>query len=472
MNSIGTRDMIFKDAVGFDQTTTSTDAIRAYDDLVTGVLSHAKSTPDSMQRLFEADSQSVMGWSIKCFAALMLARSELIAPAKAAAISAKQSFDMRGGTKREGEFARAAMFASHGHWSDALAVIEALLIANPNDSIAAKLSHGLRFMIGDLKGMTASIHRVIAGIRPDHQHLGYMLGCQSFVLEEQGDYAMAEATGRRAVALAPQDAWGLHAVSHVYEMTGNAKAGITWLETNKSSYAHCNNFSYHMFWHLALYRMEMGDIAGVLELYDNQIRNVKSDDFRDIANAASLLTRLELEGVNVGGRWDEIADICEKRVTDGSLVFADLHYVLALLAAGRDQAAHLLSTHLGMPGVQASDEQVEVARNVGSELSQALLAFRDMRFGEAADSLMRLRPIIRKIGGSHAQRDVFEQVTLESLIRSGQTCVAERLLRQRLDMRSGNNVFAAKRLAHLAQSGKRAERVGALATMTMSPALH
>ncbi|MBY0613689.1 MAG: tetratricopeptide repeat protein [Beijerinckiaceae bacterium] len=460
--------MLIKDSVGLDITAPSQEAVSAHDDLVVCVLSHSRAAPQMMARLFEADPQSVMGWAIKCFSALMLARSELAGPARAAALEARKSFAERGGTRREGYYVRAAMLASHGQWTRALELIELVVSETPEDSLAAKLSHGLRFMIGDSKGMRRSIESVVSRIGSDHPYLGYMYGCQSFVLEEAGEYVAAERVGRKAMMLAPQDAWGLHAVSHVYEMTGNAAAGIQWLETRKASYAHCNNFSYHLFWHLALYRLELGDTAGVLDLYDEQIRNVESDDFRDIANAASLLTRLELDGVNVGRRWDEIADIAERRVADGSLVFADLHYLLALIGAGRDQAAHLLSAHLGTDG-ERSVEQGRVAAAVGAGMSDALLAFKNMQFGEAAETMTRLRPDLLRIGGSHAQRDVFEQIRLEAVIRSGQLDQAEDMLLDRLAARGGSNAFAAKRLARLKRSGTRNERVGVLATALMAP---
>ena len=76
-----------------------------------------------------------------------------------------------------------------------------------------------------------------------------------------------------------------------------------------------------------------------LALYDADIRAEKTDDYRDISNGASLLARLELEGVNVGNRWDELADLSEKRATDGCLAFADLHYILALCGGDRHRAA-------------------------------------------------------------------------------------------------------------------------------------
>lgn len=461
--------MLFKDAAGLDITTTSKEAVDAFNAVALGVLSHAKATSDALVDLLTLDPRSVLGWSVKSFAALMLARSELLGPARAAALEAQRSYAERGGTRREGLYMRAALLASHGEWTESLVLIEQVLAVSPQDSLAAKLSHGLRFMLGDKIGMRASIGRVLAQVDPSHPHLGFLLGCEAFSLEEMGEFERAEATGRRAVTLAPMDAWGLHAVSHVYEMTGNARAGIDWIETRPSQHAHCGNFAYHIFWHLALHRLDLNDIDGVLALYDEKIRSTSTDDFRDVANAASLLTRLELEGIDVGHRWEEVADIAETRVADGSLVFADLHYMLALAGAGRDHAGTMLCGHLSTRDPNRSVEQEVVAQAVGHDFAIAIAAFRAERFEEAAETMMRLRPSIYRAGGSDAQRDVFEQLTIEAVMRAGDLGLAERLLRERLMARSGRNPFAAKRLQRIALGRKRTERVGTLAAAMLAP---
>ena len=84
--------------------------------------------------------------------------------------------------------------------------------------------------------------------------------------------------------------------------------------------------------------MTLARYDAALALYDAEIRAEKTDDYRDISNAASLLSRLELEGVDVGDRWEELAVLAEKRTEDGCLAFADLHYMLALCGGRRDTA--------------------------------------------------------------------------------------------------------------------------------------
>ena len=212
--------------------------------------------------------------------------------------------------------------------------------------------------------MRESIDRVVSRAGLDHPHLGYLLGCLAFALEETGAYREAERLGERALERSPRDAWGLYAILHAHEMTGRPKQGAEFLDAHVGSFAHCNNFGYHLFWHQALFRIELGDLDGALRLYDDRVRCGKTDDFRDIANAVSLLARLELAGVDVGCRWDELGDLAGRRIEDRSLVFASLHYALALISAGCGDHARRLAA--GLHEGAAPGDQQALAREIGA----------------------------------------------------------------------------------------------------------
>ena len=167
-----------------------------------------------------------------------------------------------------------------------------------------------------------------------------------------------------------------------------------------------------------------------MSLYDERIRAEKTDDFRDVANAVSLLMRLEIAGVDVGPRWDELGAIARRRIADRSLVFASLHYTLALIGAGRCDAARELTAGLGKGG--SVGDQATVASEIGAPVAAALTAFGEARYDEAARGLLSVRPKLRRIGGSNAQRDLFEQVLIEAAVRAGLNQQAAALLSERL----------------------------------------
>jgi hypothetical protein len=104
--------------------------------------------------------------------------------------------------------------------------------------------------------------------------------------------------------------------------------------------------------------------------------------------------------------------------------------------------------------------------------AQGIIAFHRGDYGEAARLLRAGAPLRIGAGGSNAQRDVFEQIALESLVRAGASDEAERLLRQRLAARGGHNRFAASRLGRIVASREASARLGALLVCASEPATH
>ncbi|MEL7012385.1 MAG: tetratricopeptide repeat protein, partial [Pseudomonadota bacterium] len=270
----------------------------------------------------------------------------------------------------------------------------------------------------------------------DHPAKGYLLGCHAFALEETGAYQSAEIAGRQALWLAPNDAWGLHAVAHVHDMTANAQKGLDWLTGREEAWAHCNNFRYHVWWHKALMHLDLGQTDEVLCLYDTEIRKEHTDDYRDISNATSLLMRLELDGVNVGDRWEELSALCAERTEDGCLIFADLHYLMALTGDKRPDATARMLQRIARDAT-SNTEMGSRMSDPGVAASTGLEAFGDQRYDEAFAKLTQARNGMQRAGGSHAQRDVFERITIDAGIRAGKLDEAEALLDDRQDRRAG-----------------------------------
>lgn len=315
-----------------------------------------------------------------------------------------------------------------------------------------KLSHAIRFVVGDGVGMRKSVEAVMDAYGPDHAGRGYLMGCHAFTLEETGEYARAETVGRMGLTVSPDDAWGLHAVAHVYDMTGNAEGGLKWLDGREAAWAHCNNFRYHVWWHKALMHLDLGQNDVVLALYDTEIRADKTDDYRDISNATSLLSRLELNGVDVGDRWEELADISANRTEDGCLIFADLHYMLALIGGSRKQAITKLMGRMHRDAKAGHVEMDRIMATPGLSAAAGLEAFGEADFKTAFLNLARARHSMQSAGGSHAQRDVFERLTIDAGIRAGFLNEAEAILKDRVHKRAGaEDGYAAARFSLISQ---------------------
>tara|TARA_B110000908_G_C10263765_1_gene461609 strand:+ start:613 stop:1812 length:1200 start_codon:yes stop_codon:yes gene_type:complete len=393
-----------------------------------------------------------MGHAARGLFMIMTGRKEMLTLAVASAKISKQTLKDHGGNAREQGWVTALDQWLNDHPTGAIETMEKILRENPRDTISAKLSHAIRFILGDGNGMRRSVERVLGAHGSDHAMRGYILGCHAFTLEETGEYAAAERTGLQGLQYATDDAWGLHAVAHVYDMTANPDAGIKLIEDNVAAWGHCNNFTYHVWWHKALLHLDRGELDVALALYDTKIRQDKTDDYRDIANATSLLMRLELEGMDVANRWAELADFSENRTEDSCLVFADLHYMLALAGANRPDAKAEMTARFARDAVHSGDMATRI-KNPGLAAMAGLNAFSEGRYNDAFVNLAAARPSMQTIGGSHAQRDVFERMTIDAGLRAGRVDQVETFLSERLAQRAGHeDRFTATRFASLADA--------------------
>ncbi len=426
-------------------TSLSPDLIGDWNRVILGILSHAANTGPNLNNLLSAAPDFALGQAIRGVSCLLLGRAEMIPVARQAYAAALQGAPA---TIREIAFVHALGDWLGGRPTRAAARMQVMLTLHPRDALAMKMIQAIHFVMGRPDAMRASVEGVLPAWG-DHPAHGYLLGCHAFALEETGEYTRAERTGREGVDLAPDDAWGLHAVAHVHDMTGRARDGLDWLSGREASWSHCNNFRFHVWWHRALMHLDLGEYDIALAHYDADIRAEKTDDYRDISNAASLLSRLELEGVNVGSRWEELADLSETRAADGCLAFADLHYMLALCGGERDKAAAGLIARMQATRPTGNEAQRVIA-HPGLHVAQGLQAFAAGEYSAAWMHLRAGRGDLQQIGGSHAQRDVFDRITIEAALRGGYMDAAGTLLRDRMARRGGAvDGYAAARLSLL-----------------------
>ena len=433
-------------------TLTGDAALQSWNSMIRAFLAHGTATPQHLGDVLSAAPEFAMGHAARGLFSLLMGRAEMWQVAEDARTAAHAACQRMPTSARERGWVDALDQWLADSPTGAIAALERVLDAWPQDTLSAKASHAIRFILGDAAGMRASVERVLPAHGADHPLRGYLMGCHAFTLEETGDYAGAEKTGRAGLIHAPDDAWGLHAVAHVHDMRAEADVGIALIEEFASAWDASNNFRYHVWWHKALLHLDLGEADVALALYDSQIRADKTDDYRDIANATSLLMRLELDGMQVGDRWDELGALAETRIDDGCVVFADLHYQLALAGAHKGAAARAMTTRFARDARQVGDMASRVA-DPGLAALAGLNAFAEGRYGEAFAQLRAARPKMQTIGGSHAQRDVFERMTIDAGLRAGHFDATEQILLERLTLRAGHaDRFAQTRFDQLSRT--------------------
>ena len=284
--------------------------------------------------------------------------------------------------------------------------------------------------------MRDSVARVLPEWRDDDPLTSFVLGARAFGLEETGDYAGAETAAREALARNPADAWAAHALAHVYEMTARPEEGIAFLTASREHWRDAHFMAGHNGWHYALYLIELGRFDDVLDGYDRHMApKLKDDAALDRIDAAALLWRLELEGIDVGDRWRLLSRQWAAHAHDHVLAFNDLHLAFAAARAPDPGLRDLFGESLDAYAREGEGDNAAVTAAVGRPLIAAMFAFADGRYSEAAERLLPLRYEAWRIGGSHAQRDVINLTAIVAAERAGEGKLARALLAERIALR-------------------------------------
>ncbi len=424
------------DRFGSELTTDSASAVEALDRTVRALAAHRHDTASHLAAALEADDGLTVAWCLRGFALSFVARRDLRESAAEALASARAALAARGGTEREYRLTAALSALIAGDSAMAVRELSIILAEKPADLLALKLEHAVRFMRGDSAGMRNSAERALPSWSEDDPGYGYACGILAFAREETGDYEGAERAAREGLAHAPDDAWGAHALAHVYEMQDRPLEGRGWLERcyARGTFDACNNFGGHVAWHLALFCVQLGDYERALELYDDIVRHPPGD-FRDVSNASSLLFRLEDEGVSVGARWRALAERVLPFAHDHGYAFADVHYALTLMRAGERAEARALLASLRKHALADRSPDTRVLRERGLPLVEGTIALEDGRFGEAFELLAHARRGASELGGSHAQRDLFRRLWIAAARCTGEPAKITESIRAYLAVR-------------------------------------
>jgi hypothetical protein len=341
--------------------------------------------------------------------------------------------------ERETHHLAAARAWAAGHWEQATRALERALLAHPRDLLALKVAQDLYFFLGrrlDLRDVAA---RVLPAWPPGQPGWGYVQGIYAFGLEENAAYREAETRARRALADNPRDVWSVHALAHVLEMEGRQRAGLDFLSGTARDWSG-SFFAVHNWWHHALYHLELGQLdqglgqglAQGLALYDGPIRGQRSTEWLDIVDAAALLWRLSLAGVDVTSRARQLAADIDPLVAPRGgapiYLFNDWHAVMAFGLAGehhRNQAVIAANQQLP-PGTNR-----RAAERAGLDLLAGFSAFAAGDPARALDLMIDVRPRADAVGGSHAQRDIIDLTLIAAASRSGQTSLVRALVTER-----------------------------------------
>ena len=367
-----------------------------------------------------------------CFKAGMLTQSmeTRIYGDMLASVVAAEALEAHANSREKGHITALRAWVD-GDFHGAVQAWEAVLIHHPFDLLALQLIHLTDVLLGDVVGQRDCVARVFPYWDESVPGYEFVLGFYSFGLEENRDFSYAEELGRHAVAIRPGHPYAIHALAHVMEMKGRQSGGIWLMNSREADFAQ-SNFANHLWWHLALFHLDLDQVDRVLEIYDNHLRSAgPSGDKYEELDASALLWRLKLLDVDVGERWQDLTQKWAESVQDTLYAFNDVHAMMTFVSARDEVSARALLEANERYVDHANDANAAMSRIIGLPFCHALQAFARGEYASCVAQLLPVRYRTHRLGGSFAQRDIIGWTLLEAALRARQYDLALALANER-----------------------------------------
>lgn len=165
--------------------------------------------------------------------------------------------------------------------------------------------------------------------------------------------------------------------------------------------------------------LEKEQFDRVFDIYDARMATCDEDMVTRLMDCTSMLWRLEEFGLDVGDRWEPLADKWLRHADEHAIAFTDAHFAMTMAASDRQRTLRRFnqSQHAYVEGEASTNG--EIIGRIGKSLCEGVGAYRDEEFDTAAD---KIGPVIGdtwRIGGSNAQRDVFRLTLTNALLKAG-----------------------------------------------------
>lgn len=411
---------MLEDCFGLEVTTRDPAALAAVDDFIQGFLRYETRAADVLKAR-SSDCALVNTYCGILF--LFLENPEAadeaaphldLATSQIEGCSAREAFTLR--------YAKAWQSALRsGEYTGILALGEIGRKTYPGDLVLMKLHQYHCFNAGDAPAMLRAAQAAY-NVRPNVAQVHGML---AFGYEQCHWLGEAESAARKALSIEKKEPWAQHALAHVMLTQGRTSEGADFLESVEETWTGLNSFMLtHLWWHRALFYISQGRFEDARNIYDHHTLNADPSYSQDQVGAVSLLARLQLAGIDVADRWIALGQVLKGRGTDVVQPFLSLQYLYGLAKSGRPETQMLLAA--------INDQKGAEWEAVAMPAATALIAHASGDWDTAYTSMTAALPRMREIGGSHAQRDLFEQIALDAAIKSKRYVVAQQMIEGRL----------------------------------------
>ena len=420
-----------QDRFGMPLSTSSTSAAEAWQDGIDRLLSQNQGPELKFQEAIGLDGGFAMAHG--CLAYWYQQRAR---PGEARETITRALALASGVTRRERQQIEAVSFWIKGQGRDSIALTKEHLSEFPRDGLLLRLAHRL-YMLGcsgaGSPNFPPEYLALLKGVEAHCKDDWAFLAEYAFAHHETGQLDEAMELAQRSLDINPTNAVACHSMTHVYFERGDASSGEDFLDAWLRAFDAPTSSYVHLSWHLALFELAQGKYQETLDSYEKYIRpSVVAKSMATLNDSASLMWRLHMYcGAPPPKPWEEVLTIAAPAADRPGAAFRDAHAALAFAGGGDYEAMGKITSRLRQAAVDGNS----FARDVVLPLVQGIEAFAQENYIESVRLMEPVFPQLVRVGGSHAQREVFEDTMLEAYIRAEQFEKAEDMLRSRLAQR-------------------------------------
>jgi tetratricopeptide (TPR) repeat protein len=341
-------------------------------------------------------------------------------------------------TKRERQHVEIIASAIEGQPKAALVAAEEHLDEFPRDALVFSLLLGA-FGLYAFSGRADHDAARVAICERHARHYGedwWFLTYLGWSHTEAGNHGAGRTITELALSLRRENGNAAHALAHALYEQGDTAAGSTFLADWLPTYDRASFLNGHLSWHFALLALGSDDVDKALEIYQERIRPAVSEmpplpPLNVFTDSASLLWRLSLAGrAGIEPHWRDVAAYSDRMFPRAGIHFADVHWALVAVATQREDFDQRLAE---LETLQASGKLAPGQLVI--DLCRGICAFAKGDYDAAILAFEPLMPAIAKIGGSHAQRELYEDTYMVACLRGGHPDKARQIISRRLDHR-------------------------------------
>jgi tetratricopeptide (TPR) repeat protein len=417
-----------RDSHGLALSTRSTDAVLFYIEGVDRLLSQSVGAETALAASIEADEGFALG-----HAALAAAQQASGKPAAAKEHISRAAALAAGSSRRERQHVQAIETVLRGESLAALDRIREHLDEFPRDILLVHQANSV-FQFYSHTDRQQRRFAFLAALEQEYGDDWFFLSAFGFAHHELDLFEESRRLSERSLELQPANANATHNLGHVYYETNDHSGGAAFLGGWLAGYDRRAPMHCHLSWHLALAELAQGHYQSAMEVFEANVSPVVASARTTLVDASSFLWRWQIYECGDGTSlpWELVCDLAGRIAAKPGVAFADAHTALAYAANGDDAATERLID--GLRALDASGHPL--AGQVLLPLVHGIAAFARGDYLEAACLMEPVAEQLVRIGGSNAQREVFQDTLLEAYLRSGRYDQAEALLRKRLDRRS------------------------------------